>query len=83
VASECACPVLAIFGGADKGIPPEAIATYGRALTDADVDHRIVTYEDAPHSFFDRKQEDYSAESAAAWEEVLSFVRTNAAAAGG
>ncbi|HSG85077.1 MAG TPA: dienelactone hydrolase family protein, partial [Candidatus Limnocylindrales bacterium] len=51
VARECACPVLAIFGGADRGIPPEAIATFRTALTEAGVPKRIVTYEDAPHSF--------------------------------
>ncbi len=80
VASACACPVLAIFGGADRGIPPEAVTTFRTALTEAGVTKRIVTYEDAPHSFFDRKQEEYVAESAAAWEEVLAFVRTNTAA---
>jgi carboxymethylenebutenolidase len=80
VAAECACPVLGIFGGADRGIPPEAVATFRTALTEAGVTKRIVTYEDAPHSFFDRKQEEYVAESAAAWEEVLAFVRTNTAA---
>lgn len=81
VARECACPVLAIFGGADRGIPPEAIATFRTALTEAGVPKRIVTYEDAPHSFFDRKHEEYVAESAGAWEEVLAFVRSHTAAA--
>jgi carboxymethylenebutenolidase len=41
----------------------------------------VVTYPGAPHSFFDRKAEDFADVSADAWERVLSFIRTNTPAA--
>jgi carboxymethylenebutenolidase len=33
-----------------------------------------VTYPGAPHSFFDRKQEEFADESADAWERTLAFL---------
>ena len=76
VASTFGCPVLAIFGGADEGIGPEAVGTFETALTVAGVPHRVTTYADAPHSFFDRKAADFEGASARAWEQVLGFIRT-------
>jgi len=66
--------VLGLFGGADTGIPAADIATFDDALTDAGIDHRLVTYDGAPHSFFDRKAADYAEASASAWAEVLGFI---------
>jgi carboxymethylenebutenolidase len=74
-------PVLAIFGGADQGIGPDAIETFERALSSAGIEHRIVTYEDAPHSFFDRRAAEHADASAAAWQETLDFVREHTAPA--
>ncbi len=68
-------PVLGLFGGADQGITREAIDQFDAALTRADVEHRFVVYDGAPHSFFDRKAAEFAAASAAAWEETLTFVR--------
>src|SRR3954447_22744133 len=47
--------ILGLFGGADRGIPEESIAAFDAALSVAGLDHRLVTYTGAPHSFFDRK----------------------------
>lgn len=69
------CPVLGLFGGADAGIAAESVARFQEALTGARADHELVTYRGAPHSFFDRKQEQYAEESADAWQRVLDFVR--------
>ena len=66
--------VLAIFGGADERIPPEDVARFRDALRQAGVDHRVVTYPGAPHSFFDRKASDFADASAAAWDEVRAFL---------
>jgi carboxymethylenebutenolidase len=33
-----------------------------------------VTYEGAPHSFFDRKQEQFQTASDDAWSKVLAFI---------
>lgn len=67
-------PVLGLFGGADAGIGPDAVAAFDVALEEAGLAHRIVTYAGAPHSFFDRKAADFAAESEAAWAEMLQFI---------
>jgi carboxymethylenebutenolidase len=77
VAGQMANPILGLFGGADPGITPEAIATFEASLTAAGVEHRIVVAEGAPHSFFDRKYEEFSDASAMAWDEVLAFIRSH------
>lgn len=74
VADRIASPLLGLFGGADPGIPAEAIASFDAALEKAGVDHRLIVYPDAPHSFFDRKAADYAAASEGAWAELLTFV---------
>ena len=71
-------PVLAIFGGADEGIGADAVATFEHALARRGVEHRVVTYPGAPHSFFDRKAEEFAETSAPAWDEVLAFIRRRA-----
>lgn len=73
-AAQIGAAVLGIFGGADQGIGPEDVAAFEAALKGAGVDHRIVTYPQAPHSFFDRKQADFAEASTAAWGELLEFV---------
>ena len=79
VAGQIASPVLGLFGGADTVITPEAIDAFDHGLEAAGVDHRLVTYPGAPHSFFDRKAADFADESAAAWNEVLAFIRARTA----
>jgi carboxymethylenebutenolidase len=66
--------VLGIFGGADEGIGPEAVAEWEAALAGAGVRHETITYPGAPHSFFDRKQAHFADASADAWSRVLRFV---------
>jgi carboxymethylenebutenolidase len=76
-----ASPVLGLFGGADQGIAPDQVAAFDAALGAAGVERRIVTYADAPHSFFDRKAVEFAAESEAAWGEIVEFIdRTTDAA---
>jgi carboxymethylenebutenolidase len=71
--------VLAIFGGADEGIPGHDIRTFETALDRAGVDHRVITYDGAPHSFFDRKADEFVRTSERAWAEVVGFVGARAA----
>lgn len=66
--------VLALYGGADPGIPADAVEALERALAGAGVEHRVITYPGAPHSFFDRKADEFADASASAWSEVLAFV---------
>ncbi len=68
-------PILGLFGGADPAIPLETIAAFEQALTSAGIEHRLVTYDGAPHSFFDRKADEFAEASRQAWEETLTFVR--------
>jgi carboxymethylenebutenolidase len=70
---EFECPVLGLFGGADQGIPIEAVKQFDQAMTGAGIEHEVVIYEGAPHSFFDRKQEEYAKESDDAWRRMLAF----------
>jgi carboxymethylenebutenolidase len=79
VAARDQSAVLGLYGGADRGIPPEAVETFDRALEAAGVDHDIVVYPDAPHSFFDRHQAEYGEASADAWRHVLDFMSRHAA----
>ena len=69
-----ACPVLAIYGGADAGIPADVRDAFDRALDAAGVPHRTVVYEGAPHSFFDRKAVEFADASTGAWNEMLGFM---------
>jgi carboxymethylenebutenolidase len=77
VADQIASPILGIFGGADEGIPPSAIEAFDEALELAGVEHRLITYPNAPHSFFDRKAAAFKQESAQSWAEVLEFIRAH------
>jgi carboxymethylenebutenolidase len=72
------CPILALQAGDDQGITAEANAAFEDALTRAGVEHEIVVYDGAPHSFFDRKQEQFAEASDDAWRRVLAFVDAHA-----
>jgi carboxymethylenebutenolidase len=67
-------PVLGLYGGDDAGIPPEQVDAFERGLADAGVEHEIVTYPGAPHSFFDRRYKEHAEACADAWRRVLSFL---------
>jgi carboxymethylenebutenolidase len=73
-AVEMTCPILALQAGADQNITAEDNAAFDAALTAAGVEHELVTYPGAPHSFFDRKQEEFAADSEDAWNRVLAFL---------
>ena len=73
-AREIEAPILALQAGADQHITAADNAEFDRALADAGVEHEVVTYDGAPHSFFDRKQEEFADASADAWRRVLAFI---------
>ena len=75
VASQIDGAILGIFGGADQGINAGVVEEFRTALVAADVDHELITYEGAPHSFFDRKAAEFAEQSADAWRRTLEFVR--------
>jgi carboxymethylenebutenolidase len=73
-AGEMRAPVLALQGGDDPGIPVEDSQALDEALSAAGVEHEVVIYDGAPHSFFDRKHEEFAADSEDAWNRVLAFL---------
>ena len=74
VAPEMKAPVLGLFGGDDQSITADHVASFEQALGDAGVEHEIVTYPGAPHSFFDRKQDEHADACEDAWRRVLGFL---------
>jgi carboxymethylenebutenolidase len=75
--AELEAPILALQAGADQHISAEDNAAFDEALTAAGVEHEVVAYEGAPHSFFDRSQEQYATASADAWTRVLAFIEAH------
>ncbi len=78
-AGDLAAPILGLMAGDDQAISASDVAAFEDALTSAGVDHELVTYDGAPHSFFDRRYEEFADASADAWERVLAFLERNAA----
>ena len=68
------CPDPRAEAGDDPGIPVEDSQAFDHALDEAGVEHEVVIYPGAPHSFFDRKYEEFADASADAWSRVLAFV---------
>jgi carboxymethylenebutenolidase len=73
-ASEIAAPVLALQAGADANITAEDNAAFEQALDAAGVEHELISYPGAPHSFFDRKHDEFGEASEDAWRRVLEFI---------
>jgi carboxymethylenebutenolidase len=73
-AADLRCPFLGLFGGADQGIPVEAVERFDADLDASGQPHEIVIYPGAPHSFFDRRQEEFAEASEDAWRRVLAFL---------
>ena len=71
--------ILALQGGADAHITGEDNAAFEAALRAAGVDHELISYDGAPHSFFDRKQDEFAEASEDAWRRVLEFIEQHAA----
>jgi carboxymethylenebutenolidase len=76
-ASELEAPILALQAGDDQNITAEHNAAFEQALAAAGVEHELVTYEGAPHSFFDRKQSEFADASEDAWRRTLEFIEAH------
>ena len=69
--------VLSLFGGADEGIPQADVDQFNEACRKANVKHDSTVYPGAPHSFFDRKHQEFADASADAWRRVQGFIKAN------
>ncbi|MDQ5820501.1 MAG: dienelactone hydrolase family protein [Actinomycetota bacterium] len=76
-ASEIEAPILALQAGDDQNITAEHNAAFEQALAAAGIEHELVTYDGAPHSFFDRKQEEFADASEDAWRRALEFIEAH------
>ncbi len=81
VADQIRYAVLGLFGGADQGIPASDVATLDAQLDKAGVEHDVISYPGAPHSFFDRKYAEFAEQSADAWQRILHFIAAHNASA--
>ena len=68
-------PLLLMIAGADAATPQEDFVKFDQELTSAGVPHRMVVYERAPHSFFDRRFEEHKAASDDSWRQMLAFIK--------
>jgi carboxymethylenebutenolidase len=66
-------PLLLLVAGADF-TPVEEFEKFSRELDEAGVEHKMVVYDGAPHSFFDRTFAEHEAACADAWRQILDFV---------
>src|SRR6266516_533102 len=80
-AGELEAPILALQAGDDQNITAAHNAAFDEALSAAGVEHELVTYEGAPHSFCDRRYEDFADASEDAWRRVLDFIERHGAKA--
>jgi carboxymethylenebutenolidase len=67
-------PILALQAGDDQNITADLNEAFEQALTAAGIEHELVVYDGAPHSFFDRKQEEFQNASDDAWSRTLAFI---------
>ena len=68
-------PLLGIWGNLDKGIPPQAVAEFDKALTEAGVKHEFHAY-DAGHGFANPSSGAYKTDAAKdAWQKTRAFLR--------
>ena len=72
--ADISCPILGLMGGADDGIPAEEVAKWDAALTERNVEHELITYDGAPHSFFDRSYDEHQDACADAWTRIQRFM---------
>jgi carboxymethylenebutenolidase len=68
-------PLLLLIAGDDRATPRDEFERFDQDLTRASVPHRMVVYEGAPHSFFDRGFEQHRAASDDAWRQMLDFIK--------
>jgi carboxymethylenebutenolidase len=73
-AAETRRPLLGLFGGADQAIPQEQIDEFESQLAESGATYEIHVYPGAPHSFFDKKQDEFADESEDAWRRMLGFL---------
>lgn len=72
-------PVLGLFGGKDRGIPPESAKTFETKMKQMGKSAEVVIYPEAGHAFENpNNKEGYRADDAAdAWKRQVAFFQKN------
>lgn len=70
-------PLLILAAGDDQATSQQDNEAIVRSLDEAGKVHDYVSYEGAPHSFFDRGFEQWRAECTDAWIRMLGFIDRN------
>lgn len=72
------CPMLALYGGADKSIPQELIDKRQAACKEAGKNCEAILFPDAPHGFNADYRPSYRAEAAKdGWAKMLAWFKQN------
>ena len=66
-------PLLLLAAGQDR-TPVSDVEAFAARVREAGVEAEVHVYPDAPHSFFDRRYEQYEDECDDAWRRILDFV---------
>lgn len=72
-------PLLLLAAGQDR-TPVADVEAFAAQVREAGVEAELHVYPDAPHSFFDRRFDQYQGECADAWRRILGFVARHTAA---
>jgi carboxymethylenebutenolidase len=72
-------PILGPQAGDDAHITADQNEAFDAALGAAGVEHEIVTFAGAPHSFFDRHHAEFQQASDEAWQRTLAFIDAHTA----
>jgi carboxymethylenebutenolidase len=81
VVGELKAPVIAFYGGKDRGITQESVAQMRAALENENFKNELVVFPDAEHGFNADYRPSYNAEDAkAAWSQMLAWFRQFGAA---
>jgi carboxymethylenebutenolidase len=76
IAGEINCPVLGLYGGADQGIPADALRKAEADAKAAGKTAEIVIYPDAPHGFHADYRPSYRKEAAEdGWKRMLAWFK--------
>ncbi len=81
VAARLKAPVLGLYGGKDRGIPPESVEAMRAELKKAKVASEIVVYPNAEHGFHADYRPSYNREAAQdGWQRLQAWFKKYGAA---
>lgn len=81
LAESLKAPVLGLYGGADRGIPPATIEQMRAAVKEAGKTAEIIVYPDAPHGFHADYRPSYrKADAEDGWKRLQAWFKKHGAA---